>query len=288
MMNQPKSRPSGDADRLTKKLQEQGFDDEDVATFLPLLERLGQWHAPSPTSEATDRLLARLEPLLPGPSPIRVALQTGPVGFTSMLQERFAQTCLQLTLFRPWFWFSSTLIAILGLILTAQSGVDRSLLLELLGPALSYLAVAAVTRAVPSNTLELEFACPVSAKQLTLTRLLIVLGYDVSLGLILSLVWRAAGVNVLPLTLHWLAPLLLVSGLSLLLSGRLGVHLAVGAVTIAWLLSTILVQSSVDLAHTAGLATGQRAVVLALCGIAAIVVAIVRSEARSRRQLHHG
>ena len=45
-------------------------------------------------------------------------------------------------------------------------------LLELLGPVLSYLAVAAASRAVPAHKLKLELACPVTASHLTLTRLL--------------------------------------------------------------------------------------------------------------------
>ena len=68
--------------------------------------------------------------------------------------------------------------------------------------------------------LEFELASPPSPRQLTLARrLVVVLSYDLALGLLLSLLlWPRSGAGFWLLTLHWLAPLLLGVGLTLLLS----------------------------------------------------------------------
>src|SRR5437660_1443980 len=69
-----------------------------------------------------------------------------------------------------------------------------------------------------------------------LARLVIVLGYDVGLGLVLSLLLWAGGTGqVLALTLAWLMPLLLVAGLALLLSLRLSVQAAASLAYGSWL-----------------------------------------------------
>src|SRR5258707_1286704 len=82
--------------------------------------------------------------------------------------------------------------------------------------------IPAVLRGVGLGAGECEIACPASPVQLTLARLAVVLGYDVALGLCLSVVgWlRAmhAGASFLAVTLHWSMPLLLVAGLALVLS----------------------------------------------------------------------
>lgn len=278
-------RPLDEPEALAAALREQDLPEEEVRALAPVLARLAAWEAPAPTPADSARLVARLAPLLPAPSPIRAAVRARQRGVGSYLRAQLGGVALQASLFRPWFWLSSAAIVALGLVLLLQTSLNRALLLELLGPALSYLAVAAACRAAPARTLELELACPVSATQLTLTRLLIVLSYDVALGLLLSL---APGGGMLSLTLHWLAPLLLVSGVALLLSGRLGVHLAVGVATFGWVAGTVLMGSAGGLTDTAGLATGGRAVILALAGLAALVAATMSADARARRQLRHG
>ncbi|HUZ01556.1 MAG TPA: hypothetical protein VMU89_14505 [Thermomicrobiaceae bacterium] len=279
------SRPLDTPEGLAAALREQDLAEGEIRELAPVLARLAAWEAPIPAPADTAQLVSRLAPLLPAPSPIRAVARARPRGVGPRLRAEFGRVVLQATLFRPWFWLSSAAIVALGLGLLSATGVNRPLLLELLGPALSYLAVAAAGRAAPVGTLELELACPVSATQLTLTRLLIVLSYDVALGLLLSL---APGGGMLSLTLHWLAPLLLVSGVALLLSGRLGVHLAVGVATFGWVAGTVLMGSAGGLTGTAGLATGGRAVALALTGLVALAAAVASANVRARGQLRHG
>jgi hypothetical protein len=88
--------------------------------------------------------------------------------------------------------------------------------------------------------------------------------------------------------LHWLAPLLLLTGLALLLSGRLGVHLAVAVVTLAWVAATLIVQPTLEPAIAVGIATGVPALVMVLAGVVAIGLAALTAHARTLNLLRHG
>ena len=118
------------------------------------------------------------------------------------------------------------MIVFLGLSACAKrSQLGRAIALQIIGPLLSYLAAASVFRGIGLNVLEFELACPPSPRQLTVARLIIVLGYDIVLGLVASLILSLQGnEEIMALTLHWVAPLFLVFGLTLLLSLRIPIQ----------------------------------------------------------------
>ena len=64
-----------DDGRLQVLLREQGEEDEAIAALTPVLARLGEWSAPTPTANDHRRLLAALTPLLRAPSPVRQAIR---------------------------------------------------------------------------------------------------------------------------------------------------------------------------------------------------------------------
>ena len=89
--------------------------------------------------------------------------------------------------------------------------------------------------------LEFELSCPPSPQQLTIARLLVVLLYDIGLGLLLSLLLLTrGGESFLTLTLDWLMPLLLIMGLTLLLSLRFSIYLAAAIAYVGWLMLLVL------------------------------------------------
>ncbi len=113
---------------------------------------------------------------------------------------------------------------------------NEELLLRASGPFLAYLGTIIAFRGAAVRALECELVCLPSPVQLALARLVIVLGYDVGLGLALSLaLWAGGASQVLALTLSWLMPLLLVAGLALLLSLRLSIQAAASVAYGSWL-----------------------------------------------------
>jgi hypothetical protein len=155
---------------------------------------------------------------------------------------------------------------------------DSVFFLQALGPLLAFLGISSAFRGAGLRTLEYELACPPSPLQLVVARLVVVLGYDVGLGLCLAAgLWRYGGESFLAVILHWLMPLLLVAGCALALSLRVPSGLAAGLAYASWL--TILaiatleaqMQTSLALAIPAGMELA-----LGAAGLALLVMAMSR------------
>lgn len=237
-------------EQLEELLHEQGTTPEECANLLPILRRLPEWQAPRPSLADTRRLLARLTPELPVYSHVRQAIHEHRRYHIFWL---LTVARAQVSLFGLSFWLVSVLITLVGAgvvlnlvsdqtlvgtrIVVSNPLLIQTLVLGVSGPLLAYLGTIVAFRGREARTLELELVCLPSPLQLTLARLVIVLGYDVCLGLALSLVFWAGGIGqTLALTLSWFMPLLMVTGLALLLSLRLSVQAAASVAYGSWLL----------------------------------------------------
>ncbi len=227
-------------EQLTELLREQGATPEECADLLPAVRRLSEWQAPQPSPADTRHLLALLVPELPALSPVRQAIrehqQRTSVAFL------LATARAQVSLFGLGFWLVSALVTLVGAVVVLSKVLpDQELVLRLSGPLLAYLGTIVAFRGRGARVLELELVCLPSPLQLAIARLVIVLGYDVSLCLALALVLWAGGTrDVLVLTLSWLMPLLLVAGLALLLTLRLSVQAAASLAYLSWLVLGIV------------------------------------------------
>jgi len=124
------------------------------------------------------------------------------------------------------FWLACALVIVLGVLvgnLWLQPLVSPLLLTA---PPLAALGVGYAFRAVDAGMAELERACPAHPVELALSRLLLVVGFDLAFALLL-LPWNTGASLVsggdAGLILDWLAPLLLSSGVSALGTQRYGV-----------------------------------------------------------------
>lgn len=203
---------------------------------------LATWQAPALTAQDTRELVARLLPYAPAPTPVRQALRSRSGGVWGEFTALLSLIRTQVSILRPSFWIVSAMVVGLGaLILWAGPILNPAPLLQVIGPLLAYLGAANAFRGTGLHMLEFELACPPSPRQLTLARLIIILSYDVGLGLLLSLpLGSESQAGPWPITLHWLAPLLLGVGLTLLLSLRLPIHQAAGFAYTGWLAALVL------------------------------------------------
>jgi hypothetical protein len=280
--------PLDSADHLAEALREQDEAPEEIADLTPALLRLADWQAPQPTDTDTGRLLARLLPALPRLSPVRQAIRARRMSQRGRLAALLGTARTQVSLFHPAFWLLSAGVMLAGAAaMLSSASVNQSLLLRAIGPFLAYLGTTTAFRGVNLRVLEFELACPSSPVQLALARLVIVLGYDLGLGLALSLaLWAHDKASFLMLTLYWLMPLLLVAGLALLLSLRLPVQTAAAISYGGWL--ALLALDSTG-------ALGSRAFFLplseqveggmSLLGLALLVIALLRFQAAVSRLL---
>jgi hypothetical protein len=231
------ARPLDQIEYLAVALREQGTTEEQISELSKSLMRLNKWQAPSPTYADEKQLIERLLPYVSSTSPTRRVVRVRP---NSLVSEFFALLILvrtQVSLFQLSFWLASCLIVLLGGLLTLGGPVlNPTFLLQVTGPLLSYLGTTVAFRGNGLHMLEFELACPPSPRQLTLSRLIIVLSYDIVLGLLLStFLWSFSRFSFWLLTLHWLAPLLLGTGLTLFLSLRIPIHQAAGISYVGWL-----------------------------------------------------
>lgn len=286
-MNTP-TWPLDSADHLADALREQGEAPEEIADLAPALLSLSAWQAPQPTAADTGRLLARLMPALPNLSPVRQAIRARRMSQRGRLAALLETARTQVSLFHPAFWLLSAAVMLAGAAaMLSNASLDQSLLLRAIGPFLAYLGTTTAFRGVNLRVLEFELACPSSPTQLALARLVIVLGYDVGLGLALSLaLWAHDKTSFLMLTLYWLMPLLLVAGLALLLSLRLPVRTAAAISYGGWL--TLLALDSTGALVGRSLFTPlsvQVEVIISLLSLTFLVIALLRLHAAVSRLL---
>jgi hypothetical protein len=160
----------------------------------------------------------------------------------------------QVSLLGPAFWLVSALVTVVGAVavlsigtgpVTGQLLAGQALLLRASGPLLAYLGTIVAFRGTQRRVLELELACLPSPLQLALARLVVVLGYDIGLGLAMSFMLALGGAGqVLSLILSWFMPLLLVAGLALLLSLRFSMQVAASVAYGSWLILLVVQATS--------------------------------------------
>jgi hypothetical protein len=266
---------------LAELLREQGASPEECADLLPAVHRLSEWQAPQPSPADTRRLLARLTAELPTFSPVRLAIRAHRQHRVSLL---LATARAQVSLFGLDFWLVSALVTLLGAVVVLSNALpNQELVLRASGPLLAYLGTIVAFRGREARVLELELVCLPSPLHLALARLVIVLGYDVGLGFVLSMVlWAGGSGQVLALALSWLMPLLLVAGLALLLSLRLSVQAAASLAYCGWLaflaIGTISNLQALLLAPALGVLPG-------CIGLALLAIALLRLHADMHRLL---
>jgi hypothetical protein len=231
--------PLDTPEHLHDALVEQGASPDEADELAPSLLRLSAWQAPVPTQDARDHLLARLAPHLPAPVS-SAALPIG-AGVLMGLQGRLIGLGLvlvaQARVLRPAVWIASAAAIALAVLyaLTLPRAIGEQ---DVLVFALPLIAATGVTFLYGPETdagLELALATPTSPRIVLLSRFALLFGFDVSLALGAVLLAGARGAGVWTLTLAWLAPMALLSALSLALSVFLGPATAAGGAAAVWL-----------------------------------------------------
>lgn len=280
MTPSPMSGAEDERARLEHLLREQGVEAGEMADQVDLLTDLACWTAPVPTEAATAHLIRQLQPLVPTRQS-----RARPVTLAGEWRSLLSLVAAQVSILRPAFWLTSAVVMLLGVVAVLSLAMPAAFAFSVSGPLLSYIGTASAFRGTTLKTLEFELACPPSARQLTLARLVLILGYDIGLILLGSSLLRLWGGGApMALTLQWLAPLLLVTGLTLLLSLRLPVATAAALSYVAWLIFLVSrwLQSGPN-----GAVPLDAAMLVGAAGLALLVAAVSAAPAVSGRLLPH-
>lgn len=216
MNDEQRLRAMLDEDRLNE-----GALDENL---LAVVRRLPDWQAPAPDPAVTHRLIARLEQELPQPE---ATWARGWRGYWQRLWSSYAVWLLrsQLRVMHPELWAASALVMVIGTLVTLTvnptgSSPEGVVPLVLLAPLVAAIGIAYVYGPLNDPALEIELATPVSPRLLALSRVTLVFGFNLVLGVLGSLVLAlfGSGWSLLPLIAAWLAPMAFLSALAFLLS----------------------------------------------------------------------
>jgi hypothetical protein len=222
--------------RWEDSLRELGETEGEVAGTLPILLSIAAQSVPLPARGETEVLLTNLQKAFDSTTNQAVRAPGTISILASELTTVLSVARAQLMVFPAAFWFASGIVMLGGVFLVGM-GLDPSRILAfyLVGPLLAYLGMRSAFQGTSFGVLELELACPTNPRQLTVARLVVMLGYQVLTGVLLSApLWLSGSQAILSLTSTWLAPLLLASGLTLVVSLRVSMPRAATLVYAAW------------------------------------------------------
>ena len=201
-------------DQLRAKLIEDTGSPVAADRLLSVLHRLPDWSAPAPTARSTAQLIAALQ-AAQAPAPIDRASIRPRLDLLIQSQARVIQ---------PEIWLATALVMMLGVFVTlavAQSTPSiEALPFVYIAPIVAAIGLAFLYGPGLDPASEIEVATPTSPRLVFVTRLMLVFGFDLGLGLIgtLCLVFAHAEFSMWPLISSWLAPMAFLSALTLLLS----------------------------------------------------------------------
>jgi hypothetical protein len=247
-MMSPQSWPLDSPAHLADALREQGAGPEEVAELVPALAHLAQWRAPTPTGTETARLLGVLAERLPAPA--------GWAGASlpwERLRGRWQIVARQPRLIHPGVWLGTTLgiagAALYAAVLRGPGGLN---VLGMFLPIIAAGGMAFLYGAPADHSLEVALATPTSARLVLLSRVVLLLGYDLLLALGATLLVAALhgqGLAAVGAAL-WLGPVALLSAGSLLLSLVFGPAVAVVSACAVWFAQFISLDAGAGLRLT--------------------------------------
>ena len=152
---------------------------------------------------------------------------------------------LQTTLMSRWFIVGTVIFLALGLMLSSDFSSDASQFLITVSPILGLLTLSHEYRAQLYKVEELESVCRYSPVQVAAARIFVVLGYNVILGTVSTLlVESTSNVVFWKLIINWLGPLFLILGIALAASLTLGILQGCLAAAAVWLAQITLMENS--------------------------------------------
>ncbi len=186
-----------------------------------------------------EAIIAGDRQLPPAPiAPLQGALSAVMQPEVGVAARTWQLLCAQIPLVQKEIWVASGLVMGLGFLLAAASGgAEGGRVLEAIAPLVAAVGVAMIHGPENDPALELALATPTSPRQVLLSRLLLVFGYNLLLALAATLGLLAVAPPELlgMVILGWLGPMTLLSALALVLSLRMGASTAIAVGFALWM-----------------------------------------------------
>lgn len=205
-----------------------------------VFDKLDSYAVAGPRPADTALLIARLKPVL-AQETTEAERQQFKAALIATRQRSGLPLILQLVgpqsaLMSRWFVALTLALFSVGVALTDIFAGTLAKYLVTVSPLLGLMTLFYQYRAQVYKVEEMEAACRYSPAQIATARIVVVLGYNILLGTAATLAEWYYNAVVWGLVLNWLAPLLLILGIALFTSLKLGITggcLAAGAVWVA-------------------------------------------------------
>ncbi|UVI28380.1 hypothetical protein [Paenibacillus spongiae] len=158
-------------------------------------------------------------------------------GLGERLKRLLRLAASEVTLMSPFYWLMSTVLYLAGFMMIGlESKLTPEFALFTLAPMPFILGLVDIFRSRDQRMLELEMSCTFNAASVMLAKILIIGVYNIALNSLCSLwfIRITEQMDVMDITLLWMTPFSVISGLSLLAAIRLRGSTAVSFMIAIW------------------------------------------------------
>lgn len=194
-----------------------------------VFDKLDTYHICPPSVEDTNQLIQSLKPVF-SQRGLRVTEgkrfrdKMAETPYNKGIPAIIALVGVQMSLMGSGFVIVTVAFLILGLLVTNVIGDGSSKFLITASPFLGLLTLCYEQRAQLYKVEEMEQTCRYSPAQIDTARMVVVLGYNMVLGMVATLLLNSFYTVVIwNLMMNWLAPLLLIVGIALFTSLKFGI-----------------------------------------------------------------
>lgn len=206
-----------------KKLPKNNIDNDDEALD-DLFSYMQQYTVEFPNEEEIDETIEVLRQYVPRKNkPLKnfCNLAKTAAGEIAYINKAYWIVCSILFLAGYWFSINST---------------NSYITIMALAPLPFILGIVEIFKARDSGVLEIEMTCKISAYEIMLSKILVMGIYSIFMNTVLSsvLCMFNSNINLLKLSIMWLTPLTLVSGISLFIAKKFKGDYTIAAIISTW------------------------------------------------------
>lgn len=156
----------------------------------------------------------------------------------------------EVSIMRSYYWIISAILYLVGYIMLGlKIDLSPTFILFVLSPIPFILGMIEMFRSRDEGMMEMEMSCTFSGASVMLAKLCVISSYNIVLNVIAAFFYisQSEGSFIGNITLMWLTPFTIISGLSLLISIRLRSHTAVLCMLSIWISFCLIIISNSNL-----------------------------------------
>lgn len=222
-----------------RKADFEAIDHLDEQEFKALKKILSDYTVPFPSDYQIEATVKTLKQYVP-------SKQKNYEGYSEKLQILFSRALTEAGLISKTYWLSSVVLFVMGYLLTSVINNNYYYGVAILAPIPFILGLLEVLKGREQGVLEIELTCKISAREIMLSRLVVIGLYNTFLNTLFSAITSLIMPEVVlwKIMISWIAPFTFISCLALWLAMRVRGGFAVTAVLSIWMVAVLAVLSS--------------------------------------------